>query len=120
MVTNTRFQVPAVKPVFGGPLGVIALAFGVGMLGAYMLDLHNHRCSSCGQKWWHLGAFNLGDLEAHRCRNCGTVQWWKSGWEHVGGPDGAFRKPDAFRPPTQPSQLPALSAVGTLTEGEWP
>lgn len=71
------------KAAFGGTLGVIALAFGIGVVGAYMLDLHGHTCCRCGHKWRHLGAFNLGDESAHRCARCGTVQWWKNGVPQV-------------------------------------
>ena len=73
------------KVSLGGTLGVIALAFGVGVLGAYMLDLHGHTCEACGHRWRHLGAFNLGDQDAHTCRKCGMVQWWKCGYQ------GAFK-----------------------------
>jgi hypothetical protein len=65
-----------------GTLGIIALAFGIGVLGAYALDLHGHTCA-CGNRWYHLGAFNLGDEDSHRCSRCGTVQWWKNGAPHV-------------------------------------
>ena len=68
---------------FGGTLGVMAIAFGIGVLGAYMLDLHSHTCEACGRKWRHLGAFNLGDPASHTCAQCGTVQWWKDGVPHV-------------------------------------
>jgi hypothetical protein len=78
-------------------LGTIAIAVGVGMLGAYMLDLHSHTCEACGHRWRHLGAFNLGDPVAHTCSKCGTVQWWKDGAPHV------FR--DVLRQPP-PNVLP--------------
>lgn len=71
---------PPAQPI--GTLGVIAIAFGIGVLGAYALDLHSHTCCACGRKWRHLGAFNLGDPTAHTC-TCGTVQWWKDGIPHV-------------------------------------
>jgi hypothetical protein len=75
---------------FGGTLGVIALAFGIGVLGAYVFDLHSHTCV-CGNRWYHLGAFNMGDEAAHQCRKCGTVQWWKTGFGMPFGlPQGAF------------------------------
>ncbi len=74
---------PSPPLAFGGTLGVIALAFGVGMLGAYMLDLHGHTCEACGSKWRHFGAFSVGDPGAHACRKCGTVQWWKDGVPNV-------------------------------------
>jgi hypothetical protein len=77
MNTNQKYRA---APGFGGTLGVIALAFGIGVLGAYALDLHSHTCDFCGYKWRHLGAFNLGDAASHTCGNCGTVQWWKCGF----------------------------------------
>lgn len=86
---------------FGGTLGVIAIAFGIGVLGAYALDLHSHACA-CGHKWRHLGAFNFGDLDAHTCKNCGTTQWWKDGWHNPIGSkatDGAFRPMTPLPPP---------------------
>ncbi len=60
-------------------LGVIAIAFGIGVAGALVFDLHGHTCDSCGNRWKHLGAFNDGDLAAHTCSSCGTVQQWKDG-----------------------------------------
>lgn len=72
----------APPPSFGNMIGVLAIAVGVGVLGAYMLDMHTHTCEACGNKWRHLGAFNLGDPVAHTCK-CGTVQWWKDGAAHV-------------------------------------
>lgn len=80
------FKEPASAPPsssIGGVLGTIAIAIGVGVLGAYMLDLHSHTCEACGHRWRHLGAFNLGDPAAHSCSKCGTVQWWKDGSPHV-------------------------------------
>jgi hypothetical protein len=68
---------------FGSALGTVAIAIGVGVLGAYMLDLHTHTCDACGHRWRHLGAFNVGDANAHTCGNCGVVQWWKDGVPHV-------------------------------------
>lgn len=68
---------------FGTAIGTVAVAIGVGMLGAYMLDLHKHTCDACGYSWRHLGAFNVGDPNSHTCRSCGTVQWWKDGVPHV-------------------------------------
>lgn len=73
---------PRPQPQTFSTLGVVVLAIGAGVLGAYMLDLHSHRCEACNHKWWHLGAFNLGDPVAHTCK-CGTVQWWKDGMPHV-------------------------------------
>lgn len=79
-----QVRAPASVPTtLGGTIGVIALAFGIGVVGAYMLDLHSHTCEACGHHWRHLGAFNLGDPDAHTCRRCGTVQWWKCGVPQV-------------------------------------
>jgi hypothetical protein len=75
--------VPQPSAPLGGTLGVIALAFGIGVLGAYMLDLHSHVCCRCGHRWRHLGAFNFGDEGAHTCSKCGVVQWWKDGIPHA-------------------------------------
>lgn len=90
MATNMPWKsfdhrAPPPSAPFGGTLGVIAIAFGIGVLGAYMLDLHGHTCVSCGNRWRHLGAFNMGDQVAHTCGKCGTVQWWKCGWEGTFG-----------------------------------
>ena len=74
-----RVPAPPPAPALGGTIGVIALAFGIGVLGAYMLDMHSHTCDSCGHRWRHLGAFNGGDESAHTCSRCGIVQWWKEG-----------------------------------------
>ena len=71
------------SPSLGNVLGTIALAVGVGLLGAYALDIHSHTCESCGTRWRHLGAFNVGDPGSHTCSKCGTVQWWKDGVPHV-------------------------------------
>jgi hypothetical protein len=73
--------VQAWKP-FGGTFGALAIAVGVGVLGAYMLDLHGHTCVQCGRRWRHFGAFNFGDEQSHTC-TCGQVQWWKCGMPHV-------------------------------------
>lgn len=78
----SRFQEEPDSPSLGRVLGTIALAFGVGVLGYYMLDGHVHRCEACGTRWRHLGVFNHGDPRSHTCR-CGTVQWWKDGVPHV-------------------------------------
>jgi len=67
------------KPALGGTLGVIAIALGVGLVAGYMLDAHGHTCDQCGNKWWHLGAFNFNDQPAHTCSKCSAVQWWKNG-----------------------------------------
>lgn len=74
---------PTATPSFGGTIGILALALSMGVIGAYMLDLHAHTCESCGNKWRHLGAFNIGDPGSHTCARCGTVQWWKDGVPHV-------------------------------------
>jgi len=74
---------PADPPSVGKVLGVIAIAVGAVALGAFVFDMHSHRCESCGNHWRHLGAFNVGDPDAHTCSTCGTVQWWKDGVPHV-------------------------------------
>lgn len=68
---------------FGGVLGALAVAVGIGVIGAHMLDLHGHQCDRCGRRWRHFGAFNLGDEKSHTCADCGQVQWWKCGVPHV-------------------------------------
>jgi hypothetical protein len=104
-VVSTKKMLAAAppQPTVFNTIGVIAVAFGVGVLGAYMLGLHSHTCVECGHRWRHLGAFNLGDLEAHTCGRCGTVQWWKSGWQSFDGKDGAF----VTATPNRPMQLAA-------------
>ena len=102
--TSFPAQPPPQAPSIGGMLGTVALAVGIGVLGAYMLDLHTHTCEACGQRWRHLGAFNVGDSASHTCKSCGTVQWWKDGVPHV------FRSV-LFQPP--PKMLP-VSAAGKL------
>jgi len=87
-----------------GPLGVVAIAFGVGLIGAYMLDLHGHTCEVCGHRWRHLGAFNLGDPVAHTCRKCGTVQWWKDGIQQV------------FRDPLSSAEMPSDTFASRMQE----
>jgi hypothetical protein len=89
-VPNTpwrTFQGPAAPAPsgvsFGGTLTALAIAVGLGVLGAHMLDLHGHTCDRCGRRWVHLGAFNLGDEQSHTCARCGEVQWWKCGAPHV-------------------------------------
>lgn len=79
---------PAVEPsgTLGSTLGTLAIAVGLGVLGAYMLDFHGHTCEACGHRWHHLGAFNLGDASSHTCSKCGTVQWYKDGAVHVHDP----------------------------------
>lgn len=102
---------PPKQPTLGNILGFVAIAVGVGVLGAYVFDLHGHRCQACGHKWRHLGALNLGDPGAHTCTQCGTVQWWKDGVPHV------FRS--AIQPETSPGptqtrlQQLARAAVGS-------
>ena len=60
-----------------GKLALAALALLA--LGAYALDLHQHRCETCGSSWRHLGAASRGDERAHTCKSCGSVQWWRPG-----------------------------------------
>jgi len=69
----------APRSLFGSTLGVIGVALGLGIVGAFALDLHSHTCDKCGRKWRHLGAFNAGDERAHSCPACGETQWWKTG-----------------------------------------
>lgn len=95
---------PPPKPKQGlqiGMLGGLAIAIGVGAIGAYMLDLHGHQCGSCGSKWKHFGAFNLGDVASHTCSSCGQVQWWKSGAPHVLH-GSQFADRDGAPPPSLP------------------
>lgn len=109
------FDRRSVAAPFGGTLGVIAIAFGIGVLGSYMLDLHSHICDACGHKWRHLGAFNLGDERTHTCGKCGTVQWWKDGAPHT------FRTAHATlltRPPESREVL--RHALPSGTAAAWP
>lgn len=92
----------AQPPSLGNMLSAIAIAVGVGALGLYMLDIHSHRCEACGNRWRHLGAFNVGSPAAHSCSSCGTVQWFKDGVPHV------FR--DVLRQPPKPT--PAALGAG--------
>ena len=94
---NFQEEPSSPPPSLGSMLGVLAIAVGVGVLGAYMLDIHSHTCEACGTRWRHLGAFNVGDPASHTCGKCGTVQWWKDGVPHV------FR--DVLRQPP-PKMLP--------------
>lgn len=94
---------------FGGTLGALAIAVGVGVLGAYMLDLHGHTCEQCGRRWRHFGAFNFGDEQSHTCM-CGQVQWWKCGMPHV-------LRGSQFVGPA--AALPAVSLPATTPVHEW-
>ncbi len=89
---------------FGATLGGLAIAVGLGVLGAYMLDLHGHTCDRCGLRWRHFGAFNLGDEKSHTCSRCGEVQWWKCGAPHVIRGSQFVSSPTV---PAAPSMLPA-------------
>lgn len=58
------------------------LAASVGAAGAAVAvvgEWHRHTCETCGHRWSHLGAFNVGNLAAHTCGRCGREQWWKDG-----------------------------------------
>jgi len=106
------------SPSIGKMLSVVAVAIGVGVLGYYMLDGHAHQCEACGQRWRHLGAFNLGDPGAHTCGKCGTVQWWKDGVPHV------FREvlrspPPKILPDTLVSRLQELREAPRLALSSW-
>lgn len=69
---------PKPGPTLGGTLGIIAIAVSVGVIASFTLDLHSHTCS-CGNRWWHLGAFAQGSEPSHTCGRCGTLEWFKSG-----------------------------------------
>lgn len=86
---------------FGGVMGALAVAIGLGVLGVHMLDLHGHQCDRCGRRWRHFGAFNLGDEKSHTCGGCGEVQWWKCGAPHV------LRGSQFAQPPTMLASSPA-------------
>lgn len=109
-------QAPPTSSASGGTplsstLGSIAIAIGVGVVGAYMLDLHGHTCEGCGRRWRHFGAFNLGDAESHTCSRCGEVQWWKCGAPHVlGGPELSASPRGALGAGTEED---ATAALGT-------
>lgn len=92
-----------------GTLGALAIAVGVGVLGAYMLDLHGHTCERCGRRWRHFGAFNFGDVQSHTC-TCGQVQWWKCGMPHI-------LRGSQFVGPA--AALPAVSLPATTPVHEW-
>jgi hypothetical protein len=100
-------------PSIGKMLGIVALAIGVGVVGYYVLDGHSHSCESCGNRWRHLGAFNVGDPVAHTCKSCGTVQWWKDGVPHV------FREvlrtpPSDSLPKSSGSRIPGIREAPRL------
>lgn len=126
------FQEPSPPPSgssVGGTLGALAIAVGLGVLGAKMLDLHGHTCERCGRRWRHFGAFNLGDEPSHTCSRCGEIQWWKCGVPHVlrgsqfvESPSNpalppvppAFAPPvmqSAFAPPVPPAYTPPVGAI---------
>lgn len=92
-----RYPVPPPQPQPRrelGVLGTVAFAVGAVALGAYMLDLHAHRCD-CGHQWHHLGVLNFGEATSHTCKKCGAVQWWKDGAQHV------FREVLRSQPPLE-------------------
>lgn len=104
---RTFQEEPPAKSGSFGMLGGLAIAVGLGALGAYMLDLHGHSCDRCGQRWRHFGAFNLGDEQSHTCSRCGEVQWWKCGAPHV------LRGSQYVTPPTtSPVTAPAYAPAG--------
>lgn len=107
---------PIASPSFVGTFGILALALGMGVIGAYMLDLHTHTCESCGHAWRHLGAFNTGDPISHTCARCGTVQWWKDGVPHVFR--GAIRNPPADPRAERWQRLRALQEATAVTRGD--
>ena len=114
----------APPPSIGSMLGVLAIAVGVGVLGAYMLDMHSHTCEACGTRWRHLGAFNVGDPGAHTCGKCGTVQWWKDGAAHVFR-DVLRHPPPKVLPDTLVSRLQEIRsaprmALSAATSVPWP
>ena len=111
-------------PSIGNMLGVIAIAVGVGVLGVYMFDLHSHTCEGCGNRWRHLGAFNVGDPDAHACGKCGTVQWWKDGVPHVFR-EAVRQPPPKVMPDTLVSKLQEIRSAPRLafsaaTAVAWP
>ncbi len=72
--------------VTGSPLDLVLLVAlgGVGMigvgvfaLGASVLDIHAHRCDTCGNTWRHTGRASHGSAPAHTCAHCGALQWWR-------------------------------------------
>ena len=99
-----QLAVPRKEPGIG-VLGALAIAVGVGVLGAYALDWHAHQCP-CGARWRHLGAFNMGSLAAHTCPSCGNVQYWKDGVE------GAFMpRPPSLRPLPAALPVPPIGGI---------
>ena len=95
----------------GRTFGVIAVAFGMGVAGAYLLDWHKHACPSCGRRWGHLGAFSFGDDNSHRCPDCGKTQWWREGERGRGDAPAATASPTvtiAVSPAPTPIALPPL------------
>ncbi len=64
---------------FGRVLAIALGAVAIGAVSMWMLDGHGHTCDTCGTKWRHFGAFNLGSEDAHTCSRCGAKQWWKDG-----------------------------------------
>jgi len=107
------FQAPSSSGAtpFSSTLGAIAVAVGMGLAGAYMLDLHGHACEGCGRRWRHFGAFNLGDEKSHTCSRCGEVQWWKCGVPHV--LRGSQFSPAPNRPQGGLPIAPAHAQLGT-------
>lgn len=116
---------PSAMGSFGSALGTVAIAIGVGVLGAYMLDMHAHTCDACGNRWRHLGAFNVGDSASHTCKSCGVVQWWKDGVPHVFRSSlqpvspatiaARLQESRGVRPLGLPSLAPALPASRSAT-----
>lgn len=104
---------PSAISAFSTAIGTVAIAIGIGVLGAHMLDMHAHTCEGCGHRWRHLGAFNIGDPQSHTCGKCGVVQWWKDGVPHV------FRSalhgtPKGPAPTTLVSRLQEIRGVRSL------
>jgi hypothetical protein len=94
--------------LFSSPLGALALVVGIGAVGGFLLDWHRHTCESCGRRWSHLGAFNLGDEDSHTCSRCGEVQWFKDGARHVLHESANVELPSPAEPPhmAQPQWQP--------------
>lgn len=98
-----------------GVFSSLAILVGVGVLGAYMLDLHSHTCEGCGKRWRHFGAFNFDDAQSHTCAHCGQVQWWKCGAPHVRQGSQFVMPARAPLPPASLSQLALPSPTNPLT-----